>query len=249
MFIPLHDANDLIYIKRQYVTLCLIAANTAIWLVTGTMGNDVLMAYSTMLGFTPALGQDVLPDASGLGPLGGTITYLSYAFLHGDIFHLGGNMLFLWVFGDNVEDAMGHFRFLVFYLLCAIGAALFHGVVLPASSIPLIGASGAIAGVVAAYVILHPRVKIWALVFARIPIRLRAQWLLGAWIVLQVVMFILLPDDAVSWAAHLGGIMTGALLVLPFKRKDQPILDRRIEPPHAAVLKNQPVGGRKGPWT
>ena len=248
MFIPIHDANDLIYIKRQYVTLCLIAANLAIWLVTGTLGEDVLMAYATTLGFTPAFVHGNLPDPAGIGVVGESATYLTYAFLHGDIFHLGGNMLFLWVFGDNVEDAMGHLRFLAFYLLCAVGAAFVHGVILPASPAPLIGASGAVAGVVAAYVILHPRVKIWALVFAKIPLRLRAQWLLGAWILLQIAMLILMPADQVSWAAHIGGIVSGALLVWPFKRKGQPILDRRIEPPSAAILEKDPAVSRSSPW-
>ncbi|WP_114389701.1 rhomboid family intramembrane serine protease [Notoacmeibacter marinus] len=246
MFIPIHDANDLIYIKRQYVTLCLIAANVAVWLVTGTMGERVLAVYATTFGFTPAYIQDILPDPAGLGIVGETSTYLTYAFLHGDIFHLGGNMLFLWVFGDNVEDAMGHLRFLAFYCLCAIGAAMAHGLLLPGSPTPLIGASGAVAGVVAAYLILHPRVKIWALVFAKIPLRLRAQWLLGAWVAMQIVMFVALPEDQVSWAAHLGGIVTGALLVWPFKRKDQPILDRRVEPPEAAILATDPD---RRPWT
>ena len=110
-----------------------------------------------------------------------TLTYVTYSFLHGDIFHLGGNMLFLWVFGDNIEDALGHVKFLVFYLLCAAAGALFHGLLAPLSQVPLIGASGAIAGVVTAYLILHPRVKIWILAFARIPLRtgFRGEWHYG----------------------------------------------------------------------
>ena len=95
-------------------------------------------------------------------------------------------MLFLWVFGDNVEDALGHFRFLIFYLLCAMPGALLHGLVAPESEIPLIGASGAIAGVVAAYLILHPRVKIWILAFGRIPLRIPAYITLVLWILLPV---------------------------------------------------------------
>ena len=117
------------------------------------------------------------------------LTYLTYAFLHADIFHLGGNMLFLWVFGDNIEDALGHFRFLVFYLLCAIGGAAFHGFLDPASEMPLIGASGAIAGIVSAYLVLHPRVKIWILAFGRIPLRIPAWIALTLWIGFQVLMF------------------------------------------------------------
>jgi hypothetical protein len=115
-------------------------------------------------------------------------TYITYAFLHGDIFHLGGNMLFLWVFGDNVEDALGHLRFLLFYLLCAAAGALMHGLLGPDSQVPLIGASGAVAGVVAAYLMLHPRVKVWILAFGRIPLRIPAYIALGLWILFQLVM-------------------------------------------------------------
>ena len=142
------------------------------------------------------------------------LTYVSYAFLHADIFHLGGNMLFLWVFGDNVEDALGHLHFLIFYLLCAIAGALLHGMIAPDSQVPLIGASGAIAGVVAAYLILHPRVKIWILAFGRIPLRIPAYITLALWILFQFVMFAVAGDDQISWACHIGGIIAGAVLVL-----------------------------------
>ena len=138
------------------------------------------------------------------------LTYLTYAFLHADIFHLGGNMLFLWVFGDNVEDALGHFRFLLFYLLCAVGGALFHGIMAPQSEMPLIGASGAVAGIVAAYLILHPRVKIWVLAFGRIPLRIPAWISLAPWI---------LSSSSCSWPAArtrcLGPAMLAALSPAP----------------------------------
>ena len=97
-------------------------------------------------------------------------------------------MLFLWVFGDNVEDAMGHFKFLVFYLLCGIAGGLAHAFMLPTSRLPLIGASGAVAGVIAAYLILHPRVRVWVLAFRFIPLRIAAAWVLGVWVVTQFVM-------------------------------------------------------------
>ena len=107
-------------------------------------------------------------------------TLLTYMFLHGDIFHLSSNMLFLWVFGDNVEDAMGHIKFLVFYLICGVAGGLAHAFMLPASKLPLIGASGAVAGVIAAYLILHPRVLVWVLAFRFIPLRISAAWVLGS---------------------------------------------------------------------
>ena len=113
-------------------------------------------------------------------------TLLTYMFLHGDIFHLSSNMLFLWVFGDNVEDAMGHVKYLVFYLICGVAAGLAHAYMLPASKLPLIGASGAVAGVIGAYLVLHPRVLVWVLAFRFIPLKIAAAWVLGVWVVTQL---------------------------------------------------------------
>ena len=118
-------------------------------------------------------------------------TLLTYMFLHGDILHLLSNMLFLWVFGDNVEDAMGHVRFLFFYLACGVFAGLFHCWMMPNSDLPTIGSSGAVAGVIAAYLMLHPRVSVWVLAFKFIPLRITAGLVLGLWIALQVVMIAL----------------------------------------------------------
>ena len=146
-------------------------------------------------------------------------------------------MLFLWVFGDNVEDALGHVKFLIFYLLCAIAGALFHGLLAPLSQVPLIGASGAIAGVVAAYLILHPRVKIWILAFGRIPLRIPAYITLVLWILFQFVMFAVGGEDQVSWACHIGGIVAGAVLVLILRSRDVPLFDREIVTPRAVVVK------------
>ena len=123
-------------------------------------------------------------------------------------------MLFLWVFGDNVEDALGHVKFLVFYLACAAAGALLHGVIIPDSQMPLIGASGAVAGCVSAYLMLHPRVKLWVLVLMRIPLRIPAWIPLALWIGFQFLMLFVQADDQVSWPAHVGGIIAGAVLVL-----------------------------------
>ena len=133
------------------------------------------------------------------------VTLMTYQFLHSDILHLLSNMLFLWVFGDNVEDAMGHFKFLVFYLACGIAGGLAHAWMLPNSSLPLIGASGAVAGVIAAYLILHPRVRVWVLAFRFIPLRISAAWVLGIWAATQIIMIAIAPNDQVAWWAHVGG--------------------------------------------
>ena len=234
MFIPLHDTNTLKHIRMQYVTISLIVVNVLTWLYTGFAAPEtVSQAASVGLGYIPAVAFDYayLPPDMTLVPE--AATYITYAFLHGDFWHLAGNMVFLWVFGDNVEDALGHVRYLIFYLLCAAGGAFFHGILLPSSEAPLIGASGAIAGVVAAYVILHPRVRVWVLVLFRFPLPLPAFVPLLFWVGQQFVMLVIDPDSGVSWGAHVGGIITGAVLVLILKRRDVPLFDRTLVTPRA----------------
>jgi membrane associated rhomboid family serine protease len=137
--------------------------------------------------------------------------------------HLIGNMLFLWVFGDNVEDALGHGRFLVFYLICGVAAALSHAAMLPESSDALIGASGAVSGVIAAYLMLHPRVGVWVLAFKFLPLKITAALALGIWIALQVVMVMLPQVGPTAWWAHIGGLITGAILILVMRRRGVPL--------------------------
>jgi membrane associated rhomboid family serine protease len=251
MFIPLHDANSLKYIKFQYVTFGLIALNVIVFFMTTIGGDEVNQAALLGLGYIPSVVFDnaELPAQFVIVPE--DMTYLTYAFLHADIFHLGGNMLFLWVFGDNVEDALGHFRYLIFYLLCAIAGAEVHGLVAPTSQMPLIGASGAIAGVVTAYLILHPRVKVWILAFARIPLRIPAYIALALWIVFQFVMFAASGEDQVSWACHIGGIIAGAILVFVLCRRDVPIFDKEVVTPRAVVVRQdsavEPVEAQPAP--
>ncbi|HTV67233.1 MAG TPA: rhomboid family intramembrane serine protease [Rhizobiaceae bacterium] len=239
MFIPLHDANSLRHIKLQYVTIGLIAANVIVFLLTSVGGNDANIAAVIGLGYVPSTIYDIVERGPDQYIVPDTFTYITYAFLHGDIWHLGGNMLFLWVFGDNVEDAMGHFRYLIFYLLCAAAGAWFHGFMDPESQMPLIGASGAIAGVVAAYLVLHPRVKVWVLAFARIPLRLPAWIVLALWIAFQFAMFLAAGEDQVSWAAHIGGIVAGAALVFLFKRRDVPLMDKEIVTPRSVRVEQK----------
>lgn len=155
-------------------------------------------------------------------------TLISYMFLHADILHLGGNMLFLWVFGDNVEDAVGHVKFLVFYLLCGIVAGLVHAAMLPESPVPLVGASGATAGVVAAYLMLHPNVRLWVLAFNAIPLQISAMWALGAWIVYQFAMVVYVQPGPVAWWAHIGGLVAGAALILVLRKPGVYLFDRGL---------------------
>lgn len=236
MFIPLYDRNSLKHIRKQYVTIALILANIVVWLLTGPVASDQFANAAVLgLGYIPAVAFNFayIDPASVLVPP--YATYITYAFLHGDVTHLGMNMLFLWVFGDNVEDAMGHFRFLCFYLLCAAAGALAHGLINPQSEAPLIGASGAISGVVAAYFLLHPKVRVWVLVFFRIPLPLPAFIPLALWIGQQVYMLFINQDSGVSWAAHVGGIVTGSLLIVFLRRADVPLFDRTIVTPKAVA--------------
>jgi membrane associated rhomboid family serine protease len=144
------------------------------------------------------------------------LTYVTYSFLHGGWLHLIVNMLFLWVFADNVEDAFGHGAFVILYLLCAIGAALVHTLLAPQSDAPLIGASGAVAGVLGAYVLLYPRARVWVLLFMRLPLPIPALYVVIGWLVLQFVsLYLSRPDDvSVAWWAHIGGFASGFALTL-----------------------------------
>jgi membrane associated rhomboid family serine protease len=233
MFIPLHDAVELKHIRVQYVTISIITLNVLAWLFTTIATPEAVEHASLGLGFIPAVifNYAVLDPSLVLVP--DDATFITYAFLHFDFWHLASNMLFLWVFGDNVEDALGHIKFLIFYLLCAAAGALLHGIVAPAAEGPLIGASGAISGVVAAYFLLHPRVRVWVLVLFRIPLPLPAFIPLALWIVQQFVMLALDLDGFVSWGAHVGGILAGAVLVLFMRRKGVPLFDRNIVTPKA----------------
>ena len=222
MFIPIRDDNTLKSIEFQYMTLALIATNVAVYLLF-PHGTDLGVIAS--FGVVPnellsSLGY-ALPPAAGSGTLAvpETYTLFSYMFFHADIVHLAGNMVFLWVFGDNVEDAIGHIKFLIFYLLCGACGAIVHALIVPGSPIPLIGASGAVSGVVAAYLILHPRVQVWILALPIFPFKVTALFALGAWILYQFAMaFWMADNDNVAWWAHVGGLAAGAILIFLFRR-------------------------------
>ncbi|WP_117196131.1 rhomboid family intramembrane serine protease [Rhizobium terrae] len=237
MFIPLHDANDLKFIRVQYVTFGLIAVNVLVWLFSAVAPPDVVERASLGFGFIPAVIFDYAVLDPSLVIVPDDVTFITYAFLHMDFWHLASNMLFLWVFGDNVEDALGHVRFLAFYLICAVAGAALHGLVAPSAEGPLIGASGAISGVVAAYFLLHPRVRVWVLVLFRIPLPLPAFIPLALWLIQQFAMLALDLDGMVSWGAHVGGIIAGAVLVVFMRRRDVPLFDRKIMTPKAVERK------------
>lgn len=161
------------------------------------------------------------------------ITLLTSMFLHGGILHLAGNMLYLWIFGNNVEDALGHFRFLIFYLLCGLAAAYLQIATAPYSKIPMVGASGAISGVLGAYLLLFPRARVLSLIFLVFfwdLIRVPAMVVLGFWIVLQLIYGLTSfggpSGGGVAWFAHVGGFVAGMALLFIFKKKKFKIWSR-----------------------
>lgn len=239
MFLPLHDGVPLKHMKTPVVTRGLIAfcIFTHLVFLFGPISADSLVAG---FGLIPAVlfGYEALPPGYPFVPA--WMTLATNIFLHGSWFHLIGNMLFLWVFGDNVEDAMGHLRFLAFFLICGIAASFVHavasfsmvGVSMPESFIltapqrPLIGASGSVSGIVAAYVILYPRVRIWALFLGGIPLRLPAYWAIGFWFAVQFISAVFGSDEGVGWFAHLGGFVAGAILIPFMRHRYDPVLAR-----------------------
>ena len=219
--IPLRDANPSGTVP--FVTWGLIVANALAFLLELAMGEQA-GALIAEFGVVPARVTAALDPGSF--DTGAWLSFVTSMFLHGGWMHLIGNMLFLYVFGDNIEDRLGHGRFILFYLLAGAAAAATQVAANPGSGAPMIGASGAIAGVLGAYVLLYPRARILTLlplfIFFQL-LELPAYLFLGLWFLLQVVSGILslgIGGDAggVAWWAHIGGFVAGALL-LPLARK------------------------------
>lgn len=224
VFLPVYDYNQLRYIKRPYVTWGLLAANVLIYFLfqSGLVWNfdDYL---NRNLGFMPA---SILANSGSSTDVPTIIAQVpgiklfTYMFLHGDLGHLFGNMIFLWVFGDNIEDALGRFRYFLFYIACGVAAGLVHFLAQSSSTTPLIGASGAISGLLAAYLVLFPRAKVWVLFFTRIPIKLRAYWVLGIYLLFNLAQVLFRSMDNVAWWAHIGGFAAGLILVVLMRRQE-----------------------------
>lgn len=233
MFVPIGDDNPLKTIPFQYVTVSLIVINMLVFFIESIGGGSDRVFVSSFAVvpselFQAGLFGGIAPSSDALA-IPERVTLLSYMFFHGDVMHLLGNMLFLWVFGDNVEDELGHGRFLLFYLACGVAAALVHALMLPDSRDALIGASGAISGVIAAYLMLHPKVGIWVLVAKFIPLKITAAWALGAWIIFQFVMAMMPVEDELvptAWWAHIGGLIAGAALVVVMRRPGTQLFGR-----------------------
>ena len=218
--IPLRDDNPTSI--TPFVTYAFIAACVLVFLWQMSLGEKGFEAAVLALCVTPAtlLGDVRLPPELYLVPP--VVTVFSSMFLHGGFMHLAGNMLYLWIFGNNVEDSMGHVRFVIFYLLCGVAAVLAQAWPNPDSTIPMIGASGAISGVLGAYLLLFPRAHVLVLIplgmFSRM-VPLPAMVVLGFWFVLQLISTALSDGSqgGVAFGAHIGGFVAGMILIPVFK--------------------------------
>lgn len=222
MFVPLHDNTPLRVIRFQYVTGALIAINVGVFLMTGAFTSEqTLWAMATGYGIVPVELLHVVDAGAFNNPVPEPLTLITYQFLHGGWLHLLTNMAFLWVFADNIEDAFGHFGFLLFYLLCGIAAGMLHTLMQPDSGAPLIGASGAVSGVLASYLLLYPRARVWVLLFMRIPLPIPAFWALSGWFALQILSIFIASEDAlqVAWWAHIGGFLAGLILTFVLRSR------------------------------
>ena len=241
--LPLSDDAPLKHIRYPFVTTGLISICAFVFFYQLSLPRWAGEIFIFTYGAIPAavFGNAVLsPEISELPAYG---TLISSMFLHGGFMHFIGNMLFLWVLGDNVEDNMGHRRYLSFYLICGILAALMHAISDPMSKAPMIGASGAISGVIGAYLILHPRAPIKVLVWFFI-FWLPAWVVLGFWITYQFLCIAMAAGGGVAWWAHIGGFMFGAILIVFMRRKDTPLLDRNYVRVNHRLLTTRPRKNR-----
>jgi membrane associated rhomboid family serine protease len=225
--IPLRDDNQTS--RKPLVTPLLVGACVLVYLWQLTLGKQGSQAAVYALGVIPAVlfGHESLP--AELAVVSPPMTIFTSMFMHGGFMHLAGNMLYLWIFGDNVEDSMGRIRFLVFYLLCGIAAVAAQALPDPNSVIPMIGASGAISGVLGAYLLLYPHARVLVgipLGFVLQTFSLKAGIVLAFWFGLQLISNLFSgagEGGGVAFRAHIGGFVAGMVLIPLFKRRNLPL--------------------------
>jgi len=222
--IPLHDDNPTE--RFPFVTILFIVMCTAVFLYQNSLPENLGNIFVFQYGAIPAVlfGSGSLPEEASVAiPVG--LTLVTSMFLHGGWMHLLGNMLYLWIFGNNIEDVMGHAKYVVFYVLCGVLAALSHAVTDPGSQIPMVGASGAISAVLGAYLLLFPRAHVLVLLPGVGMTHVPAGVVLGMWFVTQLVsggMSVGATGGGVAFFAHIGGFVAGMALVGLFKRPEVP---------------------------
>ncbi|MEE9447371.1 MAG: rhomboid family intramembrane serine protease [Arenicellales bacterium] len=222
--IPLHDDNPTHIQPVLTITFIVMCCLVFFWQFAHDENGQILIV--NQLGVIPAVLLDNLHINETQTWVPASLTVFTSMFLHGGWMHLIGNMLYLWVFGNNIEDAMGHVKFVIFYLLCGVAAVFAQAIPDPNSVVPMVGASGAISGVLGAYLLLYPRAK----VLVGIPIfiylhtmRLPAMWVLGAWFALQLFSSLATAGTeggGVAFGAHIGGFIAGMVLIPFFKNPE-----------------------------
>lgn len=214
MFIPIRD--DAPTVRTPYVTIALMFINGLIFLYMISQGNAGFRYLTVQYGYIPfELTHSV--ELTPQSPASVFLTMFTSMFMHGGLWHLLGNMLFLWIFGNNIEDYFGSVRFIIFYIVSGLAAIALYTIFTPDNQIPLIGASGAIAGVMGAYMVLHARARITVLIFFFIItfVHLPAKMVLGIWFMIQLFMALVGSSSGggVAWLAHVGGFGFGYLLL------------------------------------
>lgn len=225
--IPLKDDNPTRI--TPIVSVSILVVCVAVFLWQFSLGPEAGQRAIYSFGMIPAVltGQASLPPEMAVVPPPGTV--LTSMFMHGGWMHLIGNMLYLWIFADNVEDAMGHSRFVVFYIVCGIAAAMAQLALDPSSEIPMVGASGAISGVLGAYLLLHPKAKVLVMIplgFLTQIVRLPALIVLVLWFGLQLFQQMMAGTGGgggVAFMAHIGGFVAGMALIPFFQWRDVPL--------------------------
>lgn len=212
LLLPLKDDNPVVHVRFQYVTVCImvVCVLVFVWQLFLPLSDAAALLYNfgaipgAFAGEAGTVRDTALPVF---------LTAISHMFVHADFMHLAGNLMFLWVFGDNIEDELGHGRFLAFYLFCGLLALLTHGLVTSDTQIPVVGASGAISGILAAYLMLHPHARVLVLAFVPFPIRMPTYIALGLWAVFNLVSGLvdIRGEDAVAWWTHIGGFAAGLI--------------------------------------
>ena len=221
--IPLKDDNP----TKTFpiITILIITINIFVYFYMLTLDDDSARNLVNLYGATPYELMHGFGFNKGVS-LSIIFTVITSMFLHGGIFHLLSNMLYLWVFGNNIEDSMGHFRFIVFYAICGSVAVFAHALINQGSTLPMIGASGAISGLLGGYLILFPRARILTLLplgfFIQV-VKIPALFFLGFWIAFQIInstLSIGKGGDGIAWFAHVGGFLAGLVLIVFFKKRN-----------------------------
>ncbi len=223
---PLHDDNPTEI--NPVITIGLIIACILIYLWQTSLGQELGQAIVYSLGVIPAVLLNSTELSSELYIVPAEVTVLTSMFMHGGFFHLAGNMLYLWIFGNNIEDSMGHVRFIIFYLICGTAAALTQAMIDSGSEIPMIGASGAVSGILGAYLLLYPHAKVLVvfpiIIFIK-TFRIPAMFVLGLWFLMQLISSSssVSGEGGTAWWAHIGGFVTGMVLIPFFKHRHVPL--------------------------